>query len=102
MTCHRLSALFALATNVRMKRESFAGPTDTNPVTGHRGSLTRPPATANPNDTDGCGDCQPKLGAGCRASNGHLMPDTSGDAPTETADNKTQQHLSGHRPLTNT
>ena len=34
MTCHRLSALFALATNVRMKRESFVGPTETNPVTG--------------------------------------------------------------------
>src|SRR5687768_4058197 len=45
MTCHRRSALFALATNVRIK-------------TGFLRLYGRGPITANPNDTDSCRHCQ--------------------------------------------
>src|SRR5687767_5309050 len=55
MTCHRLSALFALATNVRMKEGILRGWV---PTGGHPDLCRRRPTTANPNSTDGCGHCQ--------------------------------------------
>src|SRR6185503_8542376 len=60
MTCHRLSALFALAINVRMKRESLLGPVSRVRVVCGAPSRQHAawPTTANPDDMDGCQDCQ--------------------------------------------
>src|SRR5512132_124902 len=93
MTCHRLSALLALATNVRMKRDSLPG-----------AITSSPPITANPNDTDSSGNCQ--LNGPDRHSVSLLSHSTgpravrSRDEPAQKTDKQTRQQVSEHARVT--